>query len=299
MTDTEQGIIIMSLHINVILLTITVDQLTVEDVNKGYMDEELLGPDVRVALLGAEGSGKTCLSHTLVGKDFQDTKPTEGADHMEIVVESTTDWRPLTHEEKLRDLDKQKCLESMSSAVKKTKSQQPAVSSTPVSMTISTSSLKLESSMLQVSSTVVTPSTPVAYPIPAVSSHTVLNSISSSLPLSSISASCDPAVYSTSRFSTNSNTSQGFDPSMFLNSPSSSSISQHCPAKRQKLSSKNVLQLPDVKDSPFVSVRTIENLKAFKESYDPKKKYVNIWDFAGQQCSSILTEYLYLKKLCV
>ena len=185
MTDTEQGIIIMSLHINIILLTITVDQLTVEDVNKGYMDGELLGPDVRVALLGAEGSGKTCLSHTLVGKDFQDTKPTEGADHMEIVVESTTNWRPLTHEEKLRDLDKQKCLESMSSAVKKTKSQQPAVSSTPVSMAISTSSLKLKSSMLQGSSTVVTPFTPVAYPIPAVSSHTVLNSISSSLPLSS------------------------------------------------------------------------------------------------------------------
>ena len=283
MTDTEQGIIIMSLYINSILLTLTVDQLTVEDVNKGYMDGELLGPDVRVALLGAEGSGKTCLSHTLVGKDFQDTKPTEGADHMEIVVESTTDWRPLTHEEKLRDLDKQKCLESMSSAVKKTKSQQPAVSSTPVSMTISNSSLKLESSMLQVSSTVVTPSTPAVYPIPAVSSHTVLNSISSSLPLSSNSASYNPAVYSTSSFSTNSNTSQGFDPSMFLNSPSSSSISQHCPAKRQKLSSMNDLQLPDVKDSPFVSVRTIENLKAFKESYNPKKKYVNIWDFAGQQ----------------
>ena len=273
----------MPLHINIILLIITVDQLTVEDVNKGYMDGELLGPDVRVALLGAEGSGKTCLSHTLVGKDFQDTKPTEGADHMEIVVESTTDWRPLTYEEKLKDLDRQKCLESMSSAVKKTKSQQPAVSSTPVSMTISTSSLKFESSMLQGSSTVVTPSTPVVYPIPAVSSHTVVNSISSSLPLSANSASYNPAVYSTSSFSTNSNTSQSFDPSMFLNSPSSSSISQHCPAKRQKLSSMNDLQLPDVKDSPFVSVRTIENLKAFKESYNPKKKYVNIWDFAGQQ----------------
>ena len=283
MTDTEQGIIIMSLHINIILLTITVDQLTVEDVNKGYMDGELLGPDVRVALLGAEGSGKTCLSHTLVGKDFQDTKPTEGADHMEIVVESTTDWRPLTHQEKLKDLDKQKCLESMSSAVKKTKSQQPAVSSTPVSMTISTSSLKFESSMLQGSSTVVTPSIPVVYPIPAVSSHTVVNSISSTLPLSSNSASYNPAVSSTLSFSTNSNTSQSFDPLMSLNSPSSSSISQHCPAKRQKLSSMNDLQLPDVKDSPFVSVRTIENLKAFKESYNPKKKYVNIWDFAGQQ----------------
>ena len=253
------------------------------------MDGELLGPDVRVALLGAEGSGKTCLSHTLVGKDFQDTKPTEGADHMEIVVESTTNWRPLTHEEKLRDLDKQKCLESMSSAVKKTKFRRAAASSTSVSMALSTSSLKLESSVLQVSSTVVTPSTPPVYPTPAASSHMMLTSISSSLPLFSDSVSYNPAVYSTSSFSMNSNTShlyQGFDPSMFLNSPSSSSVSQPCqtiPAKRQKVSSENVLPIPDVKDSPFVSVYTFENLKAFKESYDPKKKYVNIWDFAGQQ----------------
>ena len=274
----------MSLHINIILLTITVDQLTVEDVNKGYMDGELLGPDVRVALLGAEGSGKTCLSHTLVGKDFQDTKPTEGADHMEIVVESTTDWRPLTHEEKLRDLDKQKCLESMSSAVKRTKCRRAVVSSTPVNMAVS-----ISSSVLQVSSTVVTPSTPPVYPTPLVSSHMMLTSISSSLPLFSDSVSYSPAMYSTSSFSTNPNTShlyQGFDPSMFLNSPSSSSISQPCqtiPAKRQKLSSENASPLPDVKDSSFVSVHTFESLKAFKESYDPKKKYVNIWDFAGQQ----------------
>jgi len=61
------------------------------------MDGELPGPDVRVALLGAEGSGKTCLSHTLVGKDYQDTPPTEGVDNMEIAVESTTDWRPLSN----------------------------------------------------------------------------------------------------------------------------------------------------------------------------------------------------------
>ena len=274
----------MPLHVNIILLTITVDQLTVEDVNKGYMDGELLGPDVRVALLGAEGSGKTCLSHTLVGKDFQDTKPTEGVEHMEIVVESTTDWRPLTHEEKLRDLDKQKCLESMSSAVKRTKCRRAVVSSTPVSMAVS-----ISSSVLQVSSTVVTPCTPPVYPTPLVSSHTVLTSISSPLPLFSDSVSYSAAVYSTSSLSTNSNTShlyQGFDPSMFLNSPSSSNISQPCqtiPAKRKKLSSENILPLPDVKDSPFVSVCTFENLKAFKESYDPKKKYVNIWDFAGQQ----------------
>ena len=270
----------MPLHINVILLTIIVDQLTVEDVNKGYMDGELLGPDVRIALLGAEGSGKTCLCHTLVGKDFQDTKPTEGADHMEIVVESTTDWRPLTHEEKLIDLDKQKCLESMSSAAKRMKSR-PAVSSTPVSMATSTSSLLLESSVLQSSSTVVS-----STPTPAVSNHSVPSystDISSSLPistLSSSSASYDPAVCSTSANSTASSLYHGFDLSR------SSSSSQHFPtltAKRQKLSSESVLNLPGIKDSPFVSVHAIENLKAFKESYNPKKKYVNIWDFAGQQ----------------
>ena len=270
----------MLLLINIILLTIIVDQLTVEDVNKGYMDGELLGPDVRVALLGAEGSGKTCLSHTLVGKDFQDTKPTEGADHMEIVVESTTDWRPLTHEEKLRDLDKQKCLESMSSAAKRMKSR-PAVSSTPVSMAASTSSLLLESSVLHASSTVVS-----FAPTPAVSNHSTPSystDISSSLPistLSSSSASYDPAVYSTSANSTASSLYHGFDLSR------SSSSSQHfptLPAKRQKLSSESVLNLPGIKDSPFVSVHAIENLKAFKESYNPKKKYVNIWDFAGQQ----------------
>ena len=280
MTGTEQGIIIMPLHINIILLTIIVDQLTVEDVNKGYMDGELLGPDVRVALLGAEGSGKTCLCHTLVGKDFQDTKPTEGADHMEIVVESTTDWRPLTHEEKLRDLDKQKCLESMSSAAKRMKSRS-AVSSTPDSMAASTSSLLLESSILQGSSTVVS-----STPTPAVSNHSVPSystDISSSLPistLSSSSASYDPAVYSTSVNSTASSLYHGFDLSRSSNS---SQHSPTLPAKRQKLSSESVLNLPGIKDSPFVSVHAIENLKAFKESYNPKKKYVNIWDFAGQQ----------------
>ena len=291
MTDTEQGIIIMPLHINIKLLTIIVDQLTIKDVSKGYMDGELLGPDVRVALLGAEGSGKTCLSHTLVGKDFQNTKPTEGADHMEIVVESTTNWRPLTHEEKLRDLDKQKCLESISSAVKRMKPR-PTASFKPATMAVSTSKMLLESSVSQVSSSGVTPSTPAVYPTLAVSSQTILTAISSSLPISALystSASYGPTVYSTSSFSTNFNTSylyQGFDPSVFLNSPSSSSISQQSPviaAKRQKLSSDSVIQLPEVEDSPFVSVRTFENLKAFRETYDPKKKYVNIWDFAGQQ----------------
>ena len=243
-----------------------------EDVNKGYMDGELLGPDVRVALLGAEGSGKTCLCHTLVGKAFQDTAPTEGADHMEIIVESTTDWRPLTHEEKLEDLDKQKCLESMSSAVKLLKSR-------------------------PVSSTVVTSSIPAVYstqtiPIHSLPPHSTATAVSSALPnisplLSTLASTVmyDPLIQSVSSCSSAPIVPPGFDPSMFLSNPTSN-VSQHAltvSAKRQKLSLINDLALPSNKDSPFVSVHAIENLKAFRESYDPKKKYVNIWDFAGQQ----------------
>ena len=71
------------------------------------MDGEPLETDVRVVLLGAPGSGKTCLCHTLVGKNFQDIPVNGKADHMEIVVEMTKAWKPMTYEEKLRDLDKQ------------------------------------------------------------------------------------------------------------------------------------------------------------------------------------------------
>ena len=280
----------MSLHINIILVII-VDQLTVEDVNKGYMDGELLGPDVRVALLGAEGSGKTSLCHTLVGKDFQDTAPTEGADHMEIIVESTTNWRPLTHEEKLEDLDKQKYLESMSSAVKLKKSRPFSFSS--VSIAVSTSSL-LHGSL--VSSTAVASSTPAVYSTPTVSLPQLSTAISSAIPISSLSPTSASSILNYAINATNSALSSPipypcFDPQSSSNDPQhalATSIkrqkpSSPMPTKKQKLSSNSDLALPANKDSPFVSVRAIENLKAFRKSYDPKKKYVNIWDFAGQQ----------------
>ena len=280
----------MSLHINIILVII-VDQLTDEDVNKGYMDGELLGPDVRIALLGAEGSGKTSLCHTLVGKDFQDTAPTEGADHMEIIVESTTNWRPLTHEEKLEDLDKQKCLESMSSAMKLKKSR-PFSSSRPVSIAVSTSSLLHGSS---VSSTVVASSTPAVHSTPTVSlPHSTV--VSSAIPISSLSPTSASSILNNPTNAANSALSSPI-PYPCFDSSSSSNDPQHAlatsikkqkpsspmPTKKQKLSSNSDLALPANKDSPFISVRAIENLKAFRESYDPKKKYVNIWDFAGQQ----------------
>ena len=174
------------------------------------MDGELLGPDVRLALLGAEGSGKTSLSHTLVGKDFEDTAPTEGVEQMKIIVESTSNWIPLTHAEKLEDLEKQKYAESILSAVKLLKSQ------------------------------------------PTLSVDMATSTVSS--PMSSTITDFDPS-----------------NPSI---------VSQHVLTSPEKLSSDSNLELSS---NPFVSVHNIENLKAFKQSYDPKKKYVNIWDFAGQQ----------------
>ena len=242
-----------------------------EDVNKGYMDGELLGPDVRVALLGAEGSGKTSLCHTLVGKDFQDTAPTEGADHMEIIVESTTDWRPLTHEEKLEDLDKQKYLESMSSAVRLFKKSQPAVvaSSTPAVY----SSQTLPTLSLPPHSTAVSSALPITSLFPTSASSVLNNPINASS--TSYSALSSPLP---DPFPSSSN-----DPQHALVTSIKRQKSHPVPIKKQKLPPDSEVALPSNKDSPFVSVRAIENLKVFKESYDPKKKYVNIWDFAGQQ----------------
>ena len=289
----------MSLHINIILVII-VDQLTVEDVNKGYMDGELLGPDVRVALLGAEGSGKTSLCHTLVGKDFQDTAPTEGADHMEIIVESTTNWRPLTHEEKLEDLDKQKYLESMSSAVKLKKSR-PFSSSRPVSIAVSTSSLLHGSS---VSSTAVASSTPAVHSTQTVSlPHSTV--VSSALPISSLSPTSASSILNNPTNAANSALSSPipypcFDPQSSSNDPQHTlAISSPMPTKKQKLSSNSDLALPANKDSPFVSVRAIENLKHLGNLMTLRKNMSISGTLQASKCSSILMEYLYQKKLCV
>ncbi|XP_065882798.1 uncharacterized protein [Dysidea avara] len=196
------------------------DHLSIDDVNKAYMDAEMMGSDVRIALLGAEGSGKTCLSHTLVGKTFQDTLPTEGADHMEIIVENTTNWQPITDEEKLDDLEQQKCLEAMFlSATKPAKSQQsisvaPAIAPTSSSVPVSSTSFLYPSSGSSQGSTIVSEKMP--------------------------------------------------------------------PTKKQRLSVTGVLKYAQNKKGLHISVKKFKNLKAIREQYNPTKKYINIWDFAGQ-----------------
>ena len=278
------------------------------------MDGELLGPDVRVALLGAEGSGKTCLSHTLVGKDYQDTPPTEGADHMEIIVESTTDWRPLTDREKLDDLEQQKYLEAM--FVLTTKQQQRSIlastintSSSLESFDISTfiptmpsSALVYTSSMpMQATYAPIADSMPrhgVLHPIPPYVQYNVAplthatalhpnfllqthpfhqaqlfpsqqhfypyNPATPVLPSANIMGS----VFDSPSMSTTSNPMFNLDHSSAL-----PQAENHSQLSFTRLSHVN---------EPLFSVEKFKKLKAVREHYNPKKKYINIWDFAGQ-----------------
>jgi len=235
------------------------------------LDGELPGPDVRVALLGAEGSGKTCLSHTLVGKDFQDTAPTEGADHMNIVVESTANWQPLTDTEKLRDLDKLKYLESMSSATTLIKSH-PASAAKSITHSIP-STMSKSLFVMSTKNVLVSSSTDPIYSSqtsPFTSANTydpVLSMINTNLNVSVTNSDSSSSFVSTVSSSSRLRSGDALDMSAI-------------PAKKQRLFDKaNVVNLLNTKS---LSVEKLLELKAFRESYDPKKKYINIWDFAGQ-----------------
>ena len=82
--------------------------LSHEAVNEAFMESTLPSPDVRVAMMGTEGSGKTCLGDTLTGQEFKkDTRPTEGADEMEVVVKNAVDWNIMTKEEMIDNLQQQ------------------------------------------------------------------------------------------------------------------------------------------------------------------------------------------------
>lgn len=71
--------------------TIFVTGLTRDDWNRGY-DSVMPSLDVRVALIGPEGSGKTSLADTLTGQEFKYNYPTKGAEKMEVVVKKTENW---------------------------------------------------------------------------------------------------------------------------------------------------------------------------------------------------------------
>ena len=90
-------------------------------------------PDIRVGMMGTEGSGKTCLGDTLTGQEFKDTSPTEGADEMEVVVKNTADWSILTKEEMIENLQQQVLQEAKHCAVENKPQVSPSSAIKPTS----------------------------------------------------------------------------------------------------------------------------------------------------------------------
>ena len=179
---------------------------THEDITKGYVDGMLPSSDARLVLLGYEGSGKTCLADTLVGKSFQDTPPTEGADQLEISITMAANWEVMNKAEKLDDLEKQALLEAQFF------------------------------------------------------------------------------------LSSNSESSNAKSNTTFL---SLSTTEKQTTDDEQEVKSDNKVDVGSGKsktpptDKRFVPIspEEFQHLKALQEEYDPEKKYIHLWDFAGQQVS--------------
>jgi len=187
--------------------------LTHKQINDGYMDGFLPPLDAQVVLLGCEGAGKTCLADTFLGKEFHDTPPTEGADQFEITIKATSDWKLMSEEEKMADLEKQALLEAEFFLSSKEDNQiiSPQVSPPP------TVEVK-----------------------PTTSSSTDLG-----LPTRSIT-----------------NVSLCSEESRVPGSHSAASIKMN---------------------QMFVTLKDFQQLKSLQEKYDPNKRYINLWDCAGQQ----------------
>jgi len=95
--------------------------------------------DIRVALLGPEGSGKSNLALTLTGQEFKyDTLPTKGAEQMEVVVHNALDWSIIEKDKLIDDLQLRMLQEAKHCADELPKSPE----SFPVSPTTPTSSNK-------------------------------------------------------------------------------------------------------------------------------------------------------------
>ena len=207
-----------------------VDHVTLEKVNESYMDGCLPIVDPRVVLLGCEGSGKTSLIDTFVGKSFRSTSPTEGADQMEISVTTAADWKILNETEKIADLKKQTLLES-----------------------------EFFSSLKELCGSLEVP--PAAQPLSTVAS--------SALPTQHVPVTT-PAMPT---------------PSTSTDEPSSTTVKRDAVAEPPK-------SLPRIPLDPrsklhkkfvYITKEEFQELKAMKQKYNPRRRYVHLWDFAGQQ----------------
>jgi len=190
---------------------------THEQMNQGYMDGVLPSSDARLVLLGYEGSGKTCLADTLVGKSFQeDTAPTEGADRFEIGVTTAANWELMDDSDKILNLEKQTFLET--EFFLSSKNDQVVAKTTPL----------------------------------------VPSPIKNTQPVAKEKVKHDGVLSMISAFF------------KWGSSPQS----------------EKKLQSPK-KFTP-ISTEEFQQLKALQEQYDPEKKYIHLWDFAGQQVNIVI-----------
>ena len=209
------------------LLSSYTTNMTLEEVNEGYMDGSLPIVDPCVVLLGCEGSGKTSLIDTFVGNSFQHTPATEGADQMEISVTTAANWELMDEEQKLYDLKKQTLLESEFF----------------LSIRECCRSLEIPQSVLRLSAE--TASVQQQKLVPAFSAASTTPS--SNTPLKSQPALANRVAMAES------------------------------PKSTQKFSSCHQERLV------YITKEEFQELKAMADKYDPKKKYIHLWDFAGQQ----------------
>ena len=187
----------MPYPVTILSYTLHLGELSHEILNKAFLDSTLPSPDIRVAMIGTEGSGKTCLGDTLTGQEFKDTSPTEGADEMEIVVKNTADWSILTKEEMIENLQQQVLQEATHCAAE----HKPQVS-----------------------------------------------------PSSAIKPTSDATA-----------------------------LPSHLSKVKSDGSSLPMLNLPGGDKMYILTIEEFKQLPSIIEKYDPLRRYLNIWDYAGQQ----------------
>ena len=99
--------------------------------SKGYLDASYPSPDITVCILGDEQTGKTCLAHTLSGKEYTEIKhSTYFPEAMKVNITHTVDWKALSEQEKINDLLKQMIQESKQCAAQQIKAKKVEYSST-------------------------------------------------------------------------------------------------------------------------------------------------------------------------
>lgn len=88
------------------------------------MDASYPSPDITVCIVGNEQTGKTCLAHTLAGKQYTEIKHSPYfPEAMKVNITHTVNWAALTEQEKTDDLLKQMIRESKHCATQQIKAK--------------------------------------------------------------------------------------------------------------------------------------------------------------------------------